>query len=103
MKQNSFATMMSQFDETWLIFGPNTNMAFSLNKTGKVYQWPCVKEGASETGMIEKYSDVTEGQTGHGGGESFFRGPMEQISAVRGINRPESEINRLIQHKPNPK
>ena len=64
MKLNPFATMMPQFDGTGLVFDPNTNTAFSLNRTG-VYLWICVKEGASEAGMIaglmEKYSGVTEG------------------------------------------
>lgn len=65
MKLNPFATMAPQFDGTGLVFDPNTNAAFSLNKTG-VYLWNLVKEGATEAemiaGVIEKYSGVTEEQ-----------------------------------------
>ena len=65
MKLNPFATMVPQFDGTGLVFDPNTNAAFSLNKTG-VCLWNLVKEGATEAemiaGVIEKYSGVTEEQ-----------------------------------------
>ena len=63
MKLNPFATMVPQFDGTGLVFDPNTNAAFSLNKTG-VYLWNLVKEGATEAemtaGLLEKYDGVTE-------------------------------------------
>ena len=65
MKLNPFATMVPQFDGTALVFDPNSNTAFSLNKTG-VYLWACVKEGNSESemiaGLLERYSGVTEEQ-----------------------------------------
>jgi len=57
--------MAEQFDETGLIFDPNTNAAMSVNKTG-VYLWNCLKEGVTETemvaGLLERYSDVTKEQ-----------------------------------------
>jgi len=65
MKLNPFATMVPQFDGTGLVFDPNTNTAFSLNKTG-VYLWSCVKAGVGEAEMIanlvERFSGVTEEQ-----------------------------------------
>ena len=65
MKLNPFATMVPQFDGTGLAFDPNTNTAFSLNKTG-VYLWICVKEGTSESemiaGLVERFSGVTKEQ-----------------------------------------
>lgn len=65
MKLNPFAIMVPQFDGTGLIFDPNTNTAFSLNKTG-VYLWSCVKEGTSESemiaGLVERFSGVTKEQ-----------------------------------------
>ncbi len=65
MKLNPFATMVPQFDGTGLVFSPNTNTAFSLNKTG-VYLWNCVESGNSESemiaGLVEKFSCVTEVQ-----------------------------------------
>ena len=65
MKLNPFATMVPQFDGTGLVFDPNTNAAFSLNKTG-VYLWNLVKEGATEgemiSGLCGKYEDVSESQ-----------------------------------------
>ena len=65
MKLNPFATMVPQFDGTGLVFDPNTNTAFSLNKTG-VFLWSCVKSGNSESEMIasllERYSGVTKEQ-----------------------------------------
>ena len=65
MKLNPFATMVPQFDGTGLVFDPNTNTAFSLNKTG-VYLWTCVKESVNEAdmiaGLVEEYSGVAEEQ-----------------------------------------
>jgi len=65
MKLNPFTTMAEQFDGTGLVFDPNTNTAFSLNKTG-VYLWTLLKNGANEAemtaGLLEKYSGVTEEQ-----------------------------------------
>ena len=65
MKLNPFATMVPQFDGTGLVFDPNTNAAFSLNKTG-VYLWSCVQEGTSEpemiAGLVERFSGVTKEQ-----------------------------------------
>lgn len=65
MKLNPFATMVPQFDGTGLVFDPNTNTAFSLNKTG-AYLWTCVKSGNNESdmiaGLVERFSGVTEAQ-----------------------------------------
>ena len=65
MKPTPFAVMAEQFDGTGLVFEPNANIAFSLNKTG-VFLWNRLKEGASEAeliaGLVEKYSGVTEEQ-----------------------------------------
>ena len=65
MKMNPFVVMAEQFDGSGLVFNPESNVAFSLNKTG-VYLWTCLKNGANEAELIaalrSKYSGVTAEQ-----------------------------------------